>query len=72
VKLLTSLIFDSYIINDMKGGKIMYGQYYGGYGCGTNYGSYGCGTGTGTGSSYALILVLFILLVIIGSAWSFR
>jgi uncharacterized protein (TIGR01732 family) len=70
VKLLTSLIYDSYIINDMKGGKIMYGQYYGGYGCGTNYGSYGCGTGTG--SSYALILVLFILLVIIGSAWSFR
>ena len=48
----------------------MYGQYYGGYGCGTAYGSYGCGIGTG--SSYALILVLFILLVIIGSAWSFR
>jgi len=53
----------------------MYGQYYGG--CGMGYGAYGCGYGAygcgyGTGSSYALILVLFILLVIIGSAWSFR
>ncbi len=50
----------------------MYGQYYGnmGYGCGYgNYGGYGCGTG---GAGYALILVLFILLVIIGSAWTIR
>lgn len=50
----------------------MYGQNFGG--CGYNYGSYGCcsGSNTGFGSGYALILVLFILLVIIGSAWSFR
>jgi len=42
----------------------MYGQYYGNTG-------YYCGSGTG-GTGYALILVLFILLVIIGSAWTFR
>lgn len=32
------------------------------------YGNVGCGTFGGTGYGYALILVLFILLVIIGSA----
>lgn len=39
------------------------------------YSNYGyayspCGYGNNAGSSYALILVLFILLVIIGSAWA--
>lgn len=46
----------------------------------SNYGytvpAYGCGgytnTNSGFGSGYALILVLFILLVIIGSAWATR
>lgn len=32
------------------------------------YGGYGCCNTAGTGYGYALILVLFILLVIIGSA----
>lgn len=32
------------------------------------YGQYGCCNNTGNGTGYALILVLFILLVIIGSA----
>ncbi|PMC35300.1 sporulation protein YjcZ [Bacillus sp. UMB0899] len=40
----------------------MYG--YGGYGhCGYGYGGYGYGKG------FALIVVLFILLIIVGAAW---
>lgn len=35
----------------------------GGYGCGN--GSYGCGNGTG----FALLVVLFILLIIVGAAY---
>ena len=31
--------------------------------------SQNCGTGNGCNSGYALILVLFILLVIIGASW---
>ena len=59
----------SYFILD-KGGIIMY--YYGGGSCGCNQGSYypmyGYGWGYGNsqnGSNYAIILVLFILLVIV-------
>jgi uncharacterized protein (TIGR01732 family) len=50
----------------MEGGTIMYGTYGSFGGCG---GFGGCGSfGFGGGYGYALILVLFILLVIIGSA----
>jgi len=53
---------------------------YGGYGTAYGYGGYAggyaaapCGVGGGFGSAgYALILVLFILLVIIGSSWHCR
>ncbi len=39
---------------------------YGGYG----YGGYGYGGGGyGFGSGFALIVVLFILLIIVGAAW---
>ncbi|NGP43898.1 YjcZ family sporulation protein [Bacillaceae bacterium SIJ1] len=49
--------------------------YYGrGCGCGygyggptAGYGGYGCGGGYGKG--FALIVVLFILLIIVGAAW---
>ncbi|MFC3884444.1 YjcZ family sporulation protein [Bacillus songklensis] len=40
-----------------------------GYGyCGYGYGPYGYG-GTGYGSGFALIVVLFILLIIVGAAF---
>lgn len=38
-----------------------------GYGCG-GYGGYGYG-GYGYGRGFALIVVLFILLIIVGAAW---
>lgn len=42
----------------------MWGYGYPGYGCcGYGYGGYGYGAG------FALIVVLFILLIIIGAAW---
>lgn len=47
---------------------------FGGYGGGCGYGGYGyggggCGTGgCGTGGGFALIIVLFILLIIIGAS----
>ena len=41
---------------------------YSGYG----YTGPSCGCQSSIGSGYALILVLFILLVIIGSAWASR
>nr|WP_280169478.1 YjcZ family sporulation protein [Priestia megaterium]MDH3183752.1 YjcZ family sporulation protein [Priestia megaterium] len=40
-------------------------MFFGGYGGGCGYG-YGGGCGYGGGSGFALIIVLFILLVIIG------
>lgn len=46
--------------------NVAYGGYgYGGYGCGCAYPSYPCG---GFGSGFALIVVLFILLIIVGAA----
>ncbi|MBR3120034.1 YjcZ family sporulation protein [Oceanobacillus profundus] len=39
---------------------------YGGYDCGGGY-NYGCGGGYG--SNFALIVVLFILLIIVGAAF---
>ncbi len=53
-------------------------MYYGGYGgaCGCDgfvspaYGYGGCGVG-GFGGGFALIVVLFILLIIIGACWCF-
>jgi uncharacterized protein (TIGR01732 family) len=39
---------------------------FGGYGCGYGYGGYG---GYGYGRGFALIVVLFILLIIVGAAW---
>ncbi|MDA3129783.1 YjcZ family sporulation protein [Aliibacillus thermotolerans] len=44
-----------------------YGFGSGGYG-GGGYGGYGCG-GYGFGGGFALIVVLFILLIIVGAAW---
>ena len=43
------------------------GYGYGNYGCMPMY-QCGCNTNRRSGSSYALIIVLFILLVIIGAA----
>ncbi|MGG1680003.1 sporulation protein YjcZ [Neobacillus sp. NRS-1170] len=48
----------------------MFGYGYGGYGhggCGFGYGGYGYG-GCGFGGGFALIVVLFILLIIVGAA----
>ncbi|WP_368896199.1 YjcZ family sporulation protein, partial [Priestia megaterium] len=42
-------------------------MFFGGYGGGCGYG-YGGGCGYGGGSGFALIIVLFILLIIIGCA----
>ncbi|MBS4174479.1 YjcZ family sporulation protein [Bacillus sp. FJAT-49736] len=42
-------------------------MFYGGYGCCGGYG-YGGPVG-GFGSGFALIVVLFILLIIVGAAW---
>ena len=39
---------------------------YGGYDCGGGY-NYGCGGGYG--SNFALLVVLFILLIIVGAAF---
>lgn len=39
-----------------------------GYGCGYG-GGYGYGGGSGYGGGFALIVVLFILLIIVGAAW---
>ncbi|MEN0659788.1 YjcZ family sporulation protein [Caldifermentibacillus hisashii] len=41
------------------------------YGChgGYGYGGYGGGYGFGGGRWFALIVVLFILLIIVGAAW---
>ena len=48
--------------------KEVHMMYYG-YGMTTGYGSYGCAqTSINRGYGYALILVLFILLVIIGAS----
>lgn len=44
----------------------MYG--YGGYGCYPACGGYGSG-GYGYGRTFALIVVLFILLIIVGAAY---
>ncbi|OZM57566.1 sporulation protein YjcZ [Lottiidibacillus patelloidae] len=41
-------------------------MHYGSYG-GYGYGGYGCG-GHGAGRGFALIVVLFILLIIVGAA----
>lgn len=55
----------------MRGGIRMYG-----YGCCSGFGHGGYGFGGYSGGygygGYALILVLFILLVIIGSSWNCR
>ncbi|WP_423798856.1 YjcZ family sporulation protein [Neobacillus sp. SAB-20_R2A] len=42
----------------------------GGYGGGFGYGGYGGGFGFGYGG-FALIVVLFILLIIIGASWAY-
>ncbi|MEH7382334.1 YjcZ family sporulation protein [Bacillus sp. JJ1533] len=42
--------------------------FYGGYGCG-GYGYGGYGYGFGFRGGFALIVVLFILLIIVGAAW---
>jgi len=50
----------------------MYGfgcGYPGGFGCGGFGGGYGGGYGYGGGRSFALIVVLFILLIIIGASY---
>ncbi|WP_110927790.1 YjcZ family sporulation protein [Bacillus massiliglaciei] len=47
-----------------------YGSCYGGYGYGGGYGGGGYG-GCGFGSGFALIVVLFILLIIIGASFCF-
>ncbi|HLU21369.1 YjcZ family sporulation protein [Lederbergia graminis] len=45
---------------------------YQGYGCHDYcYPSYGYGYVGGVGNSFALIVVLFILLIIIGACWAF-
>jgi len=42
------------------------------WGCGYGgYGGYGGGYGCGYGNSFALIVVLFILLIIVGAAYLF-
>lgn len=41
---------------------------FGGYGCGGCSYGYGCG-GFGYGSSFVLIVVLFILLIIVGASY---
>jgi uncharacterized protein (TIGR01732 family) len=51
-------------------------MHYGGYGydgcCGMGYGGYGYGGGFGFGfGGFALIVVLFILLIIIGASWAY-
>ncbi|GAB3068420.1 hypothetical protein GCM10027286_35370 [Virgibacillus ainsalahensis] len=46
-----------------------YNNSFGGFG---GYGGYGCGNqvgGYGNGNSFALIVVLFILLIIVGAAF---
>ncbi len=65
----------SLILYTRQGGIDMY--YYGGGSCGCGsmsnfwWPSYGCGWGSNQGSNYAIILVLFILLVIvIGARYS--
>ncbi|MCC3357660.1 YjcZ family sporulation protein [Bacillus sp. REN16] len=40
-----------------------------GYGGGFGYGGYGYGGGFGYRGGFALIVVLFILLIIVGAAW---
>ncbi|WP_339227531.1 YjcZ family sporulation protein [Oceanobacillus sp. FSL K6-2867] len=40
---------------------------YGGFDCGGGYNNYSCGGGYG--SNFALIVVLFILLIIVGAAF---
>ena len=49
-----------------------HGYGYGGFDgcCGPAYPAAGCGVGFGFGG-FALIVVLFILLIIIGASWSF-
>lgn len=44
-----------------------YGGSVGGCGCG--YGGASGGSGYGYGNGFALIVVLFILLIIVGAAW---
>jgi len=44
------------------------GYGYGGYNCG-NVGGYGGGCPSGYGNNFALIVVLFILLIIVGAAF---
>jgi uncharacterized protein (TIGR01732 family) len=51
-----------------RSGNSMYG--YGGYGCNPCVG-YGYG-GVGAGGGFALIVVLFILLIIVGAAFCFN
>ena len=49
------------------GNNCGYGNSYGnGYGCGNDYGNGGYG---GRGSNFALIVVLFILLIIVGATF---
>ncbi|MED3803579.1 YjcZ family sporulation protein [Lysinibacillus xylanilyticus] len=56
-------------------GNCCYGGYGGGYGGGGYYGGgcgggyYGYGHGGGHGSAFALIVVLFILLIIVGATF---
>ncbi|MEH7437085.1 YjcZ family sporulation protein [Neobacillus drentensis] len=49
-----------------------HGYGYGGFDgcCGPAYPTAGCGVGFGFGG-FALIVVLFILLIIIGASWNF-
>ncbi|MET1032429.1 MAG: YjcZ family sporulation protein [Domibacillus tundrae] len=52
------------------GFSVVTGGGYGGYGGGHGYGGGGGYEGGGYGSGFALIVVLFILLIIIGASFS--
>ncbi|WNB94018.1 YjcZ family sporulation protein [Bacillus sp. NEB1478] len=39
---------------------------------GGGYGGYGCGGGYGAGRCFAIIVVLFILLIIVGTTWAHK
>jgi uncharacterized protein (TIGR01732 family) len=62
----TFFIFEYDEMKAYMGGDFEMG-FYGGYGCG----GYGYGGGYGCGGGFALIVVLFILLIIVGAViWS--
>lgn len=52
-----------------RGGFFMYGYGYGGGCCSYGGYGYGGGCGGGYGRTFALIVVLFILLIIVGAAY---